>query len=75
MDCPRLAAHLPGCARRSRATASRRPRTCETDLWGRVSDRVRAGAALDEAARADLAAARLSLQAGLADAFLTLRVG
>jgi NodT family efflux transporter outer membrane factor (OMF) lipoprotein len=45
----------------------------EVDLWGRVSDRVRAGAALDEAARADLAAARLSLQAGLTDAFVTLR--
>jgi NodT family efflux transporter outer membrane factor (OMF) lipoprotein len=45
----------------------------EVDLWGRVRQRVDAGLALERAAGADLAAARLSLRAQLADAMLTLR--
>jgi NodT family efflux transporter outer membrane factor (OMF) lipoprotein len=45
----------------------------EVDLWGQVSDRVAAGRALDRAARADLASARLSLQAQLAESYLLLR--
>ncbi len=45
----------------------------EFDLWGRVSNEVAAGRALDEAARADLDAARLSLQALLAESYFILR--
>jgi NodT family efflux transporter outer membrane factor (OMF) lipoprotein len=45
----------------------------EFDLWGKVSDRVASGRALDQAAKADLESARLSLQAQLADSYLTLR--
>ena len=45
----------------------------EFDLWGRVSDSVASGRALEQAARADLASARLSLQAQLADNYLALR--
>jgi NodT family efflux transporter outer membrane factor (OMF) lipoprotein len=45
----------------------------EVDLWGHVRDQVAAGVALNEAARADLAAAQLSLQAQLADAYIQLR--
>lgn len=45
----------------------------EVDLWGRVRQQVQAGIARENAARADLAAARLSLQAQLADTFIQLR--
>lgn len=45
----------------------------EVDLWGRVSNTVAAGRALDRAAKDDLASARLSLQAQLADSYLVLR--
>lgn len=45
----------------------------EVDLWGRVRQRVDAGLALQRAADADFAAARLSLCAQLADAMLALR--
>ncbi|NJD30763.1 MAG: efflux transporter outer membrane subunit [Gammaproteobacteria bacterium] len=45
----------------------------EFDLWGRVSNEVAAGRALDAAARADLASARLSLQALLAETYFILR--
>lgn len=45
----------------------------EVDLWGRVSRQVAAGVASERAAAADLAAARLALQAQLADSMLQLR--
>lgn len=45
----------------------------EVDLWGRVRQQVRAGAAEEQAAQADLASARLALQARLADTLLALR--
>jgi len=45
----------------------------EVDLWGRVRERVAAGDAEARAAQADLAAARLSLQAQLADQWLALQ--
>lgn len=45
----------------------------ELDLWGRVRQRVRAGAAEERAAGADFAAARLALQAQLADTVIVLR--
>ncbi|MFX1679635.1 efflux transporter outer membrane subunit [Mitsuaria sp. CC2] len=45
----------------------------EVDLWGRISQQVRAGLASERAAAADLAAARLALQAQLADSMLQLR--
>nr|WP_315426008.1 efflux transporter outer membrane subunit [uncultured Albidiferax sp.] len=45
----------------------------ELDLWGRVRQRVEAGAAEANAAKADLAAARLALQAQLADTLIALR--
>lgn len=44
----------------------------EVDLWGRVRDTVTAGRAEQVAAADDLAAARLSLQAQLADSYLQL---
>ncbi|WP_285404162.1 efflux transporter outer membrane subunit [Luteibacter sp. ME-Dv--P-043b] len=44
----------------------------EVDLWGRVRDTVTAGKAEQVAAADDLAAARLSLQAQLADSYLQL---
>lgn len=44
----------------------------EVDLWGRVSDTVAAGRAEQAASAADLASARLSLQAQLADSYLQL---
>lgn len=45
----------------------------ELDLWGRVRQQVRAGVAGERAAAADFAAARLALQAQLADTFVALR--
>lgn len=45
----------------------------EVDLWGRVRQAVNAGLAQQQAAGADLAAARLSLQTQLADTLLALR--
>ncbi|WP_035883412.1 efflux transporter outer membrane subunit [Cupriavidus metallidurans] len=45
----------------------------EIDLWGRVSQQVKAGAAREHAAKADLAGAQLSLQTQLADTLLSLR--
>ncbi len=45
----------------------------ELDIWGRVQAQVAGGLANERAAEADLAAARLSLQAQLADTWLALR--
>jgi multidrug efflux system outer membrane protein len=45
----------------------------EIDLWGRVRNSVRAARAESAASEADLAAARLSLQAAVADAYARLR--
>jgi len=45
----------------------------EVDLWGRLRDAARAGRAEAQASNADLASARLSLHAMIADAYFRLR--
>jgi multidrug efflux system outer membrane protein len=73
----RVSAHAPGNTTGQPAMATDQlvgaSLSYELDLWGRVRNQVRATHAEADAAGDDLASARLSLQASVADAYARLR--